>query len=128
MNYLISQNVPICPDCSGLMLRRHQALDTYYCCNDCMKILKVIGTGKAEIELIVTDGKQSDPHEMTHREKFCKLFDELGIEYNVTEGGNIQLDSFYVDGAADFYVDFWDGEYYPDGEFKEFIVFSDAGK
>ena len=58
MNYIISQNVPICPDCSGLMLKRHQADDIYYHCTDCVKILKVIGTGKAEIELIVSDGRE----------------------------------------------------------------------
>ena len=58
MNYIISQNVPICPECSGLMLRRHQINDTYYHCVDCLKILKIVGTGKAEIELIVTDGKE----------------------------------------------------------------------
>ena len=60
MNYLISQNVPMCPDCSGLMLKRYQAEVSYYHCSDCMKILKVIGTGTAEIELIVTDGREDE--------------------------------------------------------------------
>ena len=62
---------------------------------------------------------------MTDRDKFCKLFDELGIDYKITEGGNIQVDPFFADGAEDFYIDFWDGEDYPDGEFKEFVVFGD---
>lgn len=39
------------------MIKRH-SVDVYYCCCDCKKILKVIGTGTAEIELIVTDGKE----------------------------------------------------------------------
>jgi len=60
---------------------------------------------------------------MTDRDKFCKLFDELGIDYNITEGGNIQVDE-------DFYIDFWDGREdiidFPDGKFKEFVVFGDT--
>lgn len=55
MNYLISQNVPTCPECSAMMLKRHQANESYFHCVDCMKILKIVGTGKAELELIVTD-------------------------------------------------------------------------
>lgn len=58
MNYLISQNVPICPECQGLLMKRYQNLEAYFYCVDCKTILRIIGTGKAEIELIVTDGKE----------------------------------------------------------------------
>ena len=60
---------------------------------------------------------------MTDRDKFCELFDKLGISYEITDGGNILIND--VEGAAEFYADFWDGEDYPDGKFKEFISFSD---
>lgn len=51
----IYQNVPICPECKGMMLKRHQAQDIFYHCVDCMKILKVVDNGVVENELIVTD-------------------------------------------------------------------------
>ena len=54
----IYQNVPICPDCKGLMLKRHQANAAFFHCVDCMKILKVIDIGGAENELITTDGEE----------------------------------------------------------------------
>lgn len=54
----IHQNVPMCPKCSALMAQRHQCNHTYYFCHDCLGIYKVIGTGKAEIELIVTDREE----------------------------------------------------------------------
>lgn len=53
----IYQNVPICPECSALMIKR-QSLDTYYVCVDCKKILKVISSGCIENELITTDGEE----------------------------------------------------------------------
>ena len=59
MNYIISQNVPICPECSALMVKR-ETKEVYYHCLDCMKILQVIGNGKAEVELIVTDGASNE--------------------------------------------------------------------
>jgi DNA-directed RNA polymerase subunit M/transcription elongation factor TFIIS len=55
---IILQTVPICPECQAMLFKRHQKNDTYYCCLDCMNILKVIGQGKAENEVIVTDGKE----------------------------------------------------------------------
>lgn len=55
---IILQTVPICPECQAMMFKRHQQNDVYYICHDCKNILKVIGQGKAENEVIVTDGKE----------------------------------------------------------------------
>jgi tRNA(Ile2) C34 agmatinyltransferase TiaS len=60
MNYTIYQNVPICPDCKALMLKRHQGDKSYYHCFDCMKIVQVIDHGKMENELICTDGRKDE--------------------------------------------------------------------
>lgn len=57
---IISQNVPICPDCSAMMVKRHQNNEIYFFCADCKSIYQVIDNGTAEIELIVTDGKETD--------------------------------------------------------------------
>ena len=56
---IISQTVPICPECQALMIKRHLT-DVYFCCADCKTILKVIGAGKSENELIVTDGREDE--------------------------------------------------------------------
>ena len=55
----ISQTVPICPECQALMIKRHLS-DVYFCCTDCKQILKVIGAGKSDNELIVTDGRENE--------------------------------------------------------------------
>ena len=55
MIYKILQTVPICPECQALMLKRYTS-SVFYFCTDCKNILKVIESGKAENELIVTDG------------------------------------------------------------------------
>lgn len=60
MNYIIQQNVPMCPRCSALMSTRHQYDNLYFFCDDCKLILKVIDNGQAEIELIVTDGEENE--------------------------------------------------------------------
>jgi DNA-directed RNA polymerase subunit M/transcription elongation factor TFIIS len=59
MNHIVNQNNLICPECSGMMVRRQQDGHTYLFCVDCMKILKVVGEGTAELELITTDGKEN---------------------------------------------------------------------
>ena len=59
MIYKILQTVPICPKCQAMMLKRYQNV-VYYFCADCKKILKVIDSGKAENELIVTDGREDE--------------------------------------------------------------------
>ena len=53
------QNVPMCPRCSALMFSRGQNGSLYYVCHDCKAIFKVIGTGKAEIELLATDEEET---------------------------------------------------------------------
>jgi len=60
VNYIIQQNVPMCPKCSALMSVRHQYDNLYFSCDCCKLILKVIDNGQAEIELIVTDGMEQE--------------------------------------------------------------------
>ena len=61
---------------------------------------------------------------MTDKEKFKKLFTEVGIEF--TENGNLlEVDKFYVDGSSDdvdFVVSFYDDEDLKD-KFQEFRVY-----
>lgn len=52
---IIAQNVPMCPKCSAGLLKRNQDKEIYYFCLDCMTIFQVVGTGKAENELLVTE-------------------------------------------------------------------------
>ena len=55
---IITQTVPICPSCAAMMCKRYQCNEIFYFCIDCLKVYRVIGTGKAEIELIVSDEKE----------------------------------------------------------------------
>ena len=61
---------------------------------------------------------------MTDKEKFKKLFTEVGIEF--TENDNLlEVDKFYVDGSSDdvdFVVSFYDDEDLKD-KFQEFRVY-----
>lgn len=61
---------------------------------------------------------------MTDKEKFKKLFTEVGIEF--AENGNLlEVDKFYVDGSSDdvdFVVSFYDDEDLKD-KFQEFRVY-----
>ena len=61
---------------------------------------------------------------MTDQEKVKKLLDELGIKYREV-GNRLFIDNFACDGATEFGVDFWNGEDYPKGSFKEFWVVMD---
>lgn len=62
---------------------------------------------------------------MTDKEKFKKLFNEIGIEF--TENGNLlEVDKFFVDGSSDdidFVVSFYDDEDFKD-QFQEFRVYN----
>lgn len=62
---------------------------------------------------------------MTDKEKFKKLFTEVGIEF--TENDNLlEVDKFYVDGSSDdvdFVISFYDDEDLKD-EFQEFRVYN----
>lgn len=61
----LQQNVPICPECKALMLTRTQNGSLFFACVDCKAIFKVVGKGKAEIELLVTDrSKQIESREV----------------------------------------------------------------
>jgi hypothetical protein len=42
------------------MLKRYQSGKAYLFCTDCKSILEVLDGGKAENELIVTDGKDDE--------------------------------------------------------------------
>lgn len=55
----LQQNVPICPECKALMLTRTQNGSLFFACVDCKAIFKVIGKGKADIELVVTDKSET---------------------------------------------------------------------
>lgn len=55
---------------------------------------------------------------MTDQEKFQKLFDEIGIKYEIN--GNTLYLYNECDGAEEFGISFWDGEDYPKGKFHEF--------
>lgn len=55
---------------------------------------------------------------MNDRDKFKKLFDEIGIEY--TENGDLlEVDSWHTSGIKDFVIDF-----YEDGKFKTFGIYT----
>lgn len=55
MLYPISQNVPMCPICKAKMEKLYRYGRMFFNCNDCNKVLHVIGIGQAEIELICSD-------------------------------------------------------------------------
>lgn len=60
MTLAMQQNVPMCPSCSALMFTRGQYGSLYFICGDCKSIFKVIGNGRADIEIIVTDTETAD--------------------------------------------------------------------
>ena len=56
MNFVIQQNIPICPNCSALMTRRYgKDKELYFVCPDCNAIYKFMENGQTDNELIVTD-------------------------------------------------------------------------
>jgi len=57
MRYVITHHTPICPVCKSGMYKIHQINGFYYICNDdpVNHIYKELGSGKAEIESIITD-------------------------------------------------------------------------
>ena len=63
---------------------------------------------------------------MTDKDKFKKIFDEVGIKYE-ENGNTLFIDKFACDGAEEFGVTFWDGEDYPEGKFHEFFIVPEAG-
>lgn len=64
---------------------------------------------------------------MTDKEKFIKLFDEIGIKYEV-DGNTIYIDNFECDGSEEFGISFWDGEDFPEGSYHEFWVVPEQHK
>lgn len=62
---------------------------------------------------------------MTDKEKFKKLFNEVGIEF-VENGNLLEVDKFFVDGSSDnidFVVSFYDDEDFKN-QFQEFRVYN----
>lgn len=59
MNYIVQQNVPMCPHCSALMTKV-RGVEVFFRCNDCASKFQIVGIGQAEIELIVTDGEENE--------------------------------------------------------------------
>ena len=58
MMMAIQQTVPMCPECSAYMFKRVQDGHVYLICHDCLKILRIISDSRAEIEVVVSDGKE----------------------------------------------------------------------
>lgn len=54
----ISQTVPTCPECAGMLARREQQGNVFYFCTDCMSIYQLTGTGTAECEIEVSDKRE----------------------------------------------------------------------
>jgi DNA-directed RNA polymerase subunit M/transcription elongation factor TFIIS len=51
----ISQTVPTCPECAGMLVRREQYGEVFFFCTDCLSIYQLSGTGTAECEIEVSD-------------------------------------------------------------------------
>lgn len=58
MMMAIQQTVPMCPECAAYMFKRIQGSHVYLICHDCLKILRIESDSKAEIEVVVSDGKE----------------------------------------------------------------------
>ena len=82
---IISQNVPMCPECKGMMSQRHQNHEMYYFCHDCLSIYQFVGNGQAENELVVRDSKQKESriNETVRKEFSSSCFLEQGITQGI---------------------------------------------
>ena len=58
MMMAIQQTVPMCPECAAYMFKRVQGGHVYLICHDCLKILRIESDSRAEIEVVVSDGKE----------------------------------------------------------------------
>lgn len=58
MMMAIQQTVPMCPECAAYMFKRIQGNHVYLICHDCLKILRIESNSRAEIEVVVSDGKE----------------------------------------------------------------------
>lgn len=58
MMMAIQQTVPMCPECAAYMFKRIQGGHVYLICHDCLKILRIESDSRAEIEVVVSDGKE----------------------------------------------------------------------
>lgn len=58
MMMAIQQIVPMCPECAAYMFKRIQGGHVYLICHDCLKILRIESDSRAEIEVVVSDGKE----------------------------------------------------------------------
>lgn len=58
MMMAIQQTVPMCPECAAYMFKRIQGSHVYLICHDCLKILRIESDSRAEIEVVVSDGKE----------------------------------------------------------------------
>ena len=55
MTAIVNQNVPICPVCASGMHKRYNIFGCHYICIDNNHVFRVLGTNKAENEIVVTD-------------------------------------------------------------------------
>lgn len=51
----IVPSIPICPVCSALLTKRYVDDTTYFACPHCKGAYKVVGHGKADNELLISD-------------------------------------------------------------------------
>lgn len=60
MKKTIQNDVPRCPECSALMSDFVRHLHRYFMCHDCGALYVVVGIGKAENEIIVSDSESEN--------------------------------------------------------------------
>lgn len=44
-------NVPTCPDCNSIMIKRYQGEECFYVCLDCKAIWNIVGAGQSDSEI-----------------------------------------------------------------------------
>ena len=60
MFFTIQINVPRCPVCSAILCHTHRRGDTYYFCQDCRALLRCVGNGQSDNEVILSDSMREE--------------------------------------------------------------------
>lgn len=55
MKTIMQSNIPRCPDCASMMSCIPRGADIYYHCEHCKGTFKVIGKGKIDNEVLISD-------------------------------------------------------------------------
>jgi tRNA(Ile2) C34 agmatinyltransferase TiaS len=61
MKTIMQSNIPRCPDCASMMSSILRRADIYYQCEDCRATFKVIGKGKIDNEVLISDNINDEP-------------------------------------------------------------------